>query len=154
MEVNALAAQIMAEVIAVVEQMAAPYIAAAVEREFGPGGSIYSKIVGLSIAAASGWYGMYKPKVYRRGWTFTDESNIAVSVHDIQSNGKTWGAGWDVENQSSHAGYSDGFMMRNGEYRPGGYIVANNVNIRQDIEMPQDEVEYLFRAALAQVLGV
>ena len=129
-----------------------PMVSAEIEKAFAPGGALYEQIVASSIGAASSWYGMYAPKVYHRGMTFTDPGNIQVSSGGITVTGQTWQGTWNVTNTSPHAGFSDGFPMRGGAFRPGGYIVANGEHFTFDVSVDDSAAQDVFGNCVRQAI--
>lgn len=138
---------------ALARQMAIPLIIAQIQSLFERGGELYESILGDSIAAAGGWYGMYTPTVYKRGYSFTDERNIQIGAGSITTDSFTWDGIWDVANTSEHVGYSDGFIMRNKKWRPGGYIVVDGKDYEFEIDIPYELIADLWQKALAQVVS-
>lgn len=138
----------------IMRQLAIPYIIAEVQKLFMKGGEIYQQILGDSLAQAGAWYGMYTPVVYRRGYTFLDEGNIAISAGDISSDGDTWSAAWHVSNQSPHAGFSEGFIMPNRQWRPGGFIVSTKGYYEATVEAPPDIVASLWGTAVSRAVSL
>lgn len=107
--------------------------AAALVEAMSPGGKGYEQIMRGAIAGANNWYGMYSPKVYKRGYSLTDRGNIDISISGPTISGTTIEMSYDVRNISPHIGWTAGFMMRNGETRPGGDVLAMVPN---HIEIP------------------
>ena len=139
---------------AIMKQLAIPYIISEAQKLFTKGGEIYQQILGDSLAQAGAWYGMYRPVVYQRGYTFLEEGNIAISAGDITSDGETWSAAWHVSNQSPHAGFSEGFIMPNRQWRPGGFIVSTRGSYEATVEVPPDIVASLWKTAVAQAVSL
>lgn len=129
-----------------------------IEREVNaicaPGGKLYSRIVNASVGVAMAWYGMYKPKVYERGWTLTDPANHVVTIKDVKSDGGTsWSASGNVANTSPHAGFADGFLMPNREFRPGGPVVIQSGRFAEDIHLNPSEMQALWDTAVSRAIG-
>lgn len=119
-----------------------------------PGGKLYEQIMAGAIAGGHLWYGMYKPKRYKRLGTLSDRGNIMIDVSEPEIEGTNIVASVNVQNISPHAGYAEGFMMVNGEYRRGGDLmgmVPSVVTTRWDA--PRDVLEKIVAQAAEIVFG-
>lgn len=117
-------------------EMIGPIAAELFARELEPGGQAYEQVMQGAIAGAKMWYGMYRPVKYQRGYTLSDRGNIAITHSDVTVAGTSLSATMDVENNSPHIGYTAGFEMRNGKFRPGGDVlsmVPSSVKVKIDV---------------------
>lgn len=133
-----------------VRQMVIPYIKEEIAKLCSPSGEIGQQVISDSVAIAADWYGMYKPTVYRRGWTLTNEKNIKVGAGEVETDGYTASATIHVANVSPHAGYSAGFAMRNGKFRPAGDVVARGRRYSAHIDVPADVLSSIWMAAITK----
>ena len=119
-----------------------------------PGGTLYEQIMAGAIAGGKLWYGMYKPKRYKRLGTLTDRGNIMINVGEPEIDGTNIVASVSVQNISPHAMYAEGFMMVNGEYRRGGDLmgmVPSSVTTHWDA--PRDVLEKIVAQAAEIAFG-
>ena len=154
--VQATAEQVFSAAGEIYHDMLIPIIKGKIAELHAPGGQIHSSVVGDSVALAAAWYGMYpKPKVYHRLGTFTDEDNIAVSVGDIDTDGRTfWSAEGNVAHLSPHAGFANGFPMKNGIFRPGGPIVVQGGSYNADVDIDPSETQGLWDVAVSRAINM
>ncbi len=89
------------------------------------GGEVYEEVVGIVIAEANAWYGMYTPVYYRRTYTLTNRNNIVITMSEPEVSENSISCEWSVKHLSPHFGWTFGFPMRNGLYRPGADILAS-----------------------------
>jgi len=119
-----------------------------------PGGKVYEKLMAGAIAGAHSWYGMYRPRVYKRGYTLSDRSNIIITASEPEATGGGLRANITVENVSPHVGYTPGFLMFNGEYREGGDIMALvPPEVSEPWNVPQDVIVDILERAAGLVFG-
>lgn len=152
-ELTALVEQIIVVAESLIREALIPLIIAAAQELFAPGGAIHSQILADSLSEASNWYGMYAPKKYVRGMTFTNPGNIAISADGISSDGYSWSGAWNATNMSPHAGWSDGFPLRGGGSRPGGYIVSHDKHFTATITVAAGAVQGIVDQCVQQAIA-
>ena len=124
------------------------------EEALSPGGELYETYMRRAILGGKMWYGMYKPKVYKRGYTLTDRGNIAINVGDIKIVGTRLEASVSIDNLSPHLGFTKGFDMPNGEHRPGGDVFAMIPSeLSMKWEAPKEVLEQILSQAAQLVFG-
>ncbi len=149
----AIAEQLLAKVEPIFNQMVMQWASAKFAEMLAPGGEVYMAIQGAAIAGAEAWYGMYSPKKYVRGMTLSMASNNPVSSGDVSASGGTLHATCHVQNTSPHAGYSYGFRMRGGAFRPGGDLMAMVPSTMSvTIDVPDSVVQDFAARAIQAVL--
>lgn len=131
-------------------QMMIPYIKGEITKQCSRTGIIGQQVIGDSVAAALEWYGMYTPKVYRRGMTLSNPDNISVGAGNIETDGHTGSAELLATNMSPHAGYSFGFPMRNGLFRPAGDVIAIGRHYSGHIDIPDDVLGPIWEQAMVK----
>lgn len=130
-----------------------PYAADLFDAELSEGGILYAQVYQGALLGAEAWYGMYTPTVYHRGMTLT---NGMVVDHDgVQIEGHTLTSTLVVSNTSPHIGWTSGFAMWNGKFRPGGDIykfVPPNVSC--SIDVPKSICDQCLQTALHGFFGI
>ena len=121
-----------------------------------PGGEVYEQVVDDVISEVNTWYGMYTPQfyqrtnsLYNRGYVGLSSGGGAISGYDIIMT-------WTPFDFAPHFGYTKGFMMRNGVFRPGHEIIeiADRKTYEIDIDIPNEILEPAVDAAVERVLSM
>lgn len=124
------------------------------ETALSDGGELYEQIMIGAIASANTWYGLYKPKIYHRGYTLSQRGNIKIIHSEIQVSGTQLHSTVSVANVAPHAVYERGFEMVNHEWRPGGDLTGSVPSeVSMTWEPPADVVSDIVQQAAQAVFG-
>lgn len=132
-----------------------PHIIQAVREAHSRGGQAFAEITKTMKDSAEMWYGMYHPKVYKRGETLKADGNLVIMSSAVDVSAGEWSMDWTPLNLSPHFHWTSGFPMRNGQYRPGADILAeaDGLDIKIQIDIPEDIVVACATQALGAVIG-
>jgi len=129
-----------------------PYAAELFEAELSEGGTAYAMAEQSARMGVDAWYGMYSPKVYQRGMTLS--SGITIDHSGVSIDGHSLSASMVVGNTSPHIGWTGGFPMRNGKFRPGGDIYKFLHPAHVSIAVPESICEQCLEQAMRAYYGI
>lgn len=131
-----------------------PYAADLFAAEISEGSAAYTMVEQGARLGVDAWYGMYSPKVYQRGMTLS--SGITLDYDGIRIEGHSLASSITVGNTSPHIGWTSGFYMRGGKFRPGGdiYKFLPRSGIEVPIKVPESICEKCLEQAMRAYYGI